>query len=44
MKKILIMLFGLILCSNAYAKTKFSAVKNGASCRNLGYPKNQRPF
>jgi len=26
-KKILLVIFGLILCSNAFAKTKFSEIK-----------------
>jgi len=37
MKKIILLIFGLILCSNAYAKTKFSAVKK--ALKEDGYGK-----
>ena len=37
MKKILIILFGLILCGNAFAKTKFSEVKK--ALKEDGYGK-----
>ena len=37
MKKIFLILFGLILCTNAYAKTKFSEVKK--ALKEDGYGK-----
>ena len=37
MKKIIIILFGLTLCSNAFAKTKFSEVKK--ALKEDGYGK-----
>ena len=46
MKKILIIIFGLILCSNAFAKTKFSEIKKALKEDKYGIvgPSNISPL